>query len=201
VPSGFVLAEIALRAGARGRSAGVTGGDAAGAVGAGPSAAEDAGDAGQRLGRARDTSSALPAAAELLADLPAALRRDVAAADRQRIERVIAFLERFWRAVDGGPRAPSAAVAAQCLHAIVASRLFVILLDEGAVTRTLLEIALLRELFPEEADAATALEERVNGLVEGARRRVIELVRLRGEVAWAAALRDADPGEEEEPRA
>jgi MoxR-like ATPase len=175
VPSGFVLAEIALRT-------------------AGPRAI--AGEVGRPEAVGEERAEGLPVAADLLADVPAALRRDVAAADRHRIERVVAFLERFWQAADGGPRTPSPAVAAQCLHAIVASRLFAILLDEGAASRTLLEIALLRELFPEEADAAAALEERMNGLVERARRRVIELVRLRGEGAWAAALREADAQEE-----
>ncbi len=172
VPSGFVLAEIALRT-------------------AGPK-----GEAGRPEAAGEERAEGLPVAADLLADVPAALRRDVAAADRHRIERVVAFLERFWQAADGGPRTPSPAVAAQCLHAIVASRLFAILLDEGAASRTLLEIALLRELFPEEADAAAALEERMNGLVERARRRVIDLVRLRGEGAWAAALREAEAREE-----
>ena len=185
VPSGFVLAEIALRTGARGAGAA--------APGAGPGAGAGA---GERATVGEEGAGGVLVAAELLAELPAALRRDVAAADRLRIERVIAFLERFWQAADGGPRTPSPAVAAQCLHAIVASRLFAILLDEGAASRTLLEIALLRELFPEEADAADALADRMNGLVERARRRVIDLVRLRGEGAWAAALREAGAQEE-----
>jgi hypothetical protein len=137
----------------------------------------------------------VPVAAELIAALPAPLRREVAAADRSKIERVVIFLEAFWASVEGPVDLASPARAAEQLHRIVASRFFAILLDDGAASRTLLEIDLLRELFPEEADAAKALRGRVEALVTRARRRVLGLVQLRGEHAWSAALRGAASSE------
>src|SRR5262249_6550224 len=76
VPSGFVLAEVALRT------------------------------AGAALPARADPPN-VPAAAELLAALPAELRPDVAAADQRRIERTVAFLEAFWSALDDGAEPPS----------------------------------------------------------------------------------------------
>ena len=132
-----------------------------------------------------------PAAAALLGALPEELRREVAAADRARIERVVRFLERFWAEVAGPDEVRSPAAAAERLQRLVASRFFAILLDDGAASRTVLEIDLLAELFPEESEAAEGLRRRMDALVTAARRRVLALVRLRGEAAWAAALGEA----------
>ncbi len=162
VPSGFVLAEVALKTA--------------------PAAPE------------RGPTGDVPVAAELLAGLPADLRRDVAAADRRRIERVVVFLEELWGAVMGPADLASPGAAAEQLHRIVTSRFFAILLDDGAASRTLLEIELLGELFPEEAGATKALRERMDALVAGARRRVLALVQLRGEAAWLAALGGSGEG-------
>ncbi len=164
VPSGYVLAEIALQVGEPNRSV----------------LPEERGAPQRRL-----------VSADLLSSLPPSLRRQLAASDRTRIERVIGFLERFWSAVDGGSDDPSAAAADVSLSAIVHSRFFSILLDDGAASRTLLEIELLADLFPEELDGSLALKARMDGLIERARMRVLHLVRLRGDSAWSEALRAA----------
>ena len=142
----------------------------------------------QAVAPAATPASEVPVMAELLAALPATLRRDVAAADRQRIEAVVSFLEGFWEAVDAGIRTSSPEAAADPLRHLVSSRFFSILLDEGAASRSTLEVELLRDLFPEETDAAAALERRIESLVERARGRVLALVRARGDAAWSAAL-------------
>ena len=161
VPSGFVLAEVAL----------------------------------ETTPVEEDAAAQVPVAAELLSALPADLRREVAAADRRRIERVVELLERFWQAIEGPAEVASPEDASELLRGIVLSRFFAVVLDDGAASRTLLEIDLLSELFPEEADAAKALRGRMDGLVARARRRVLALVQLRGEAAWLAALRGATPPE------
>jgi MoxR-like ATPase len=206
LPGGYLLAQVALRT-ARDGDALKTArdGDALKTARDGDAlkTARD-GDAlktargGDALKTARDgdvlkkEAQELPVAAELLKGLPEELRRGIAAIDRAGIERVVAFLEGFWHSVDDGEEPASAAAAAERVAAIVRSRIFAILLDEGAFSRTLLEAELLGELFPEEAGAAKALVQRAEALVERARRRFFALVRARGESAWSDALRRAE---------
>jgi len=160
VPSGYVLAEVALRT----------------APATLPTQAN---------------APDVPITSELLAGLSPDLRRDVGASDERRVDRVIAFLEAYWGALDGGAEPSSPDAAAAELRRLVASRIFAILLDEGALSRTLLEIDLLRDLFPERSAAASELKARLEGLAERARARLVALALARGEASWNAALRKA----------
>lgn len=132
----------------------------------------------------------LAAIAELLASMPEPLRSKAVALDMDRISRALAYLEAWWTALSReAPADPDAREVH--LKQLVSSRFFRVLLDESALVRFVLEARLIAELFPDRAPQAAALRARVDALQEGARRRVLDLVRARADAAWAGTLGDS----------
>ncbi|MDC0739950.1 AAA family ATPase [Polyangium sp. rjm3] len=135
----------------------------------------------------RDASSPAEAAAAIAAacgKLPEAVRGRVVAGDLARIGRSLDYLERFWRDLEN-----HAGGAEASLRAIVQSRFFDLLWDEGALTRFALEARNVAEVFPAHAAEVDAVRHRIDALDARTRTAVTELFRQRSDAAWAQALR------------
>lgn len=163
VSNGFVLADVALRV-------------------APGLAAEAEGPAG-----------ALTSLASLLAGIPEPERARTVALDLARIDRALTHLSRWFRDLAHPEPEPAdearAAWSEERLREIVLSRFFDVLLNEEALARFVLEARLLSDLFPDHEPQATAIRARIDDLQEQVRSRVHELVKSRGDAAWAATVR------------
>lgn len=122
--------------------------------------------------------------AELARDLPEALRAGVAEVDLGRLERVVAFFERWAASLDDVSEGTEA-----MLQRYAQSGFFHVIADERALLRTSLEAQLVSEVFPEVGERAERLRERLRAIEERSKARVRELLQKRSEEAWASMLR------------
>ncbi|HVK64619.1 MAG TPA: hypothetical protein VM694_09095, partial [Polyangium sp.] len=129
-------------------------------------------------------AEAAAAIADACGKLPEVVRGRVVTGDLARIGRSLDYLERFWRDLES-----HAGGAEASLRAIVQSRFFDLLWDEGALTRFALEARNIAEVFPAHAAEVEAVRHRIDALDARTRTAVTELFRQRSDAAWAQALR------------
>lgn len=135
---------------------------------------------------AASPAEGLSALAALLAVIPEPTRAEAVRLDLARVERAVAYLERWWEhlARDGSDKGQAR------LGAIAGSQFFALLFKESALVRFVLETRVIGELFPDHAGAAAALRARIDALQDRARHNALELLRGRNDAAWAATLRE-----------
>jgi hypothetical protein len=128
-----------------------------------------------------------PAALQvLLSQLSSEQRQRAGRIDLERIERAVAYLESWWRALSSGTLPVH-----QRLEAVIKSRFFDVIWDEEALARFALEALLVAELLPEHRTDALALDQRITTLDRETRRAAQAMLRSRTDEAWAAALKPA----------
>src|SRR5690606_9264636 len=121
--------------------------------------------------------------AELLAELPETTQDALVAIDRDRVERALGYLERWWEALAAGELGVE-----ERLQRIIKSRFFEILWDESALARFSLELQLTVDVLPRAAEPMAALKARIVALDESTRRGAEALLRKRSDEAWKAAI-------------
>lgn len=125
--------------------------------------------------------------AELLAELPETTQDALVAIDRDRVERALGYLERWWEALAAGELGVE-----ERLQRIIKSRFFEILWDESALARFSLELQLTVDVLPRAAEPMAALRARIVALDEVTRRGAEALLRQRSDEAWKAAIARAE---------
>jgi MoxR-like ATPase len=115
--------------------------------------------------------------------IPSSVGKQIADLDVQRLTRTIAFLERWWSALESSEGAAEDRVAAW-----TAAGFFGILRDEQALARTSLECKLVSEVFPEVVDEVDALVVRIDTLDRRTQGALSATLQARSDAAWADTL-------------
>ena len=118
-----------------------------------------------------------------IAELPEALRERVEELELSRLDRSVTYLEEWWAHLCDDELGVE-----ERLERIVRSKFFDAIWDEGALTRTALEVGLVADLLPEATTACEGLRKRLEALEERTRRAARALLQQRTDAAWAAAV-------------
>lgn len=138
---------------------------------------------------ASDEGEGFGGVAALLRELSNGLRDEILRFDFERLEQSLLYLENWWKLLsDGHPSVledeSKLSEDEQRIRSILRSKFFGVVLEESAPARLALEARLLSELFPDQAERASALRERVRLLAEASHRRMFELFERRAQAAW-----------------
>ena len=124
-----------------------------------------------------------PAFSDLVRQLPEQVQADIARIDLARIERAVAYLERWWKTLSTGEDS-----VAHRLDTVVESRFFDVLWDDSALARFTLEAQLVGEVLVAHAADSQTLVLRMEALRDQTRRAANALLRERTDEAWRAAV-------------
>lgn len=128
--------------------------------------------------------------ASFIGALPDDLRKEIVALDLARVERAVSFVEAWWRVLveDTGAAAAAPPRVEAALAALAESKFFHVTRDERALLRFALECRVVGDVFPEAAERASALRERIDALEAESSRVLGALRRGRADTAWTELL-------------
>ncbi|MCW5835133.1 MAG: hypothetical protein KIS78_22225, partial [Labilithrix sp.] len=128
--------------------------------------------------------------ASFIGALPDDLRKEIVALDLARVERAVSFVEAWWRVLveDTGAAAVAPSRVEAALAALAESKFFHVTRDERALLRFALECRVVGDVFPEAAERASALRERIDALEAESSRVLGALRRGRADTAWTELL-------------